>query len=199
MDMLRASNDALEKKMASELDRALGAQTAQRRELDELRAKVGELQRDLEQANQQKAYVTDAFETSRKESSKLRADNAANLADVERLRRMLSELQAEHVQDQTAQRAVLADLQQLELENDMLGRALGAATKQLFGKQQAAAAAAVDASPAKGRPAPAVKKALKPAPMKALARGDSPARTPARSDSPRHTVQGARRQLRAGV
>ena len=199
MDMLRASNDALEKKMASELDRALGAQTAQRRELDELRAKVGELQRDLEQANQQKAYVTDAFETSRKESSKLRADNAANLADVERLRRMLSELQAEHVQDQTAQRAVLADLQQLELENDMLGRALGAATKQLFGKQQAAAAAAVDASPAKGRPASAVKKALKPAPMKALARGDSPARTPARSDSPRHTVQGARRQLRAGV
>ena len=142
LGMMRSANEDLLKKMASELEKALGAQAAVQREISELRTKTAELQRDLEQATQQKSYVTDAFENSRKEASQIRAEKKANEADVQRLRKMVEELQAERMHDQVARRAILGDLQQLEVDNDVLGRALGAATQQLFEMQQAAAARA---------------------------------------------------------
>lgn len=191
LDVMRRANDDLERKMTAELEKALGAQSAVQRELAELRTKNAELQRDLEQATQQKSYVTDAFENSRKEASRLRAENQANEADLQRLRKMVEDLQAERVFDSVARRAVLGDLQQLEVDNDVLGRALGAATKQLFGKQQAAAAAAAaEATPSKGRAA--AKKPMRPT-AKAL-RADSP------GTSPRHTgsAGGARRVATRG-
>lgn len=190
LEVLRRANDETEKIMAGELERALSVQAQMRRELEEARARNVELQKDLDKMTTQKNYVTDAFETSRKEASRLRSDNQANEQDLTRLRKMVEDLQAERIVDQIGRRSVFADLQALELERDVLGRALGTATKQLYGKQQAAAAEReAAASPApKGRGVSA-KPRLKPT-SKALAG------SPAVISSPRATGSASKK---AGV
>ena len=60
----------IKRRMTIELEKALGAQSAVLQELSELRTKVVDLQRALEQATQQKSYVTDAFDNTRKEADR---------------------------------------------------------------------------------------------------------------------------------
>jgi chromosome segregation ATPase len=177
LEVLRRANDETERAVTKELERVMGAQSTHRRELEESRAKCAELQKDLERATQQKSYVTDAFENSRKEVSRLRAENEATQLDLSRLRKMVEELQAEKIADRVARQTVHADLEALELERDAYGRALGTATKQLFGRQMAAAAEAASPAPGKGRHASSAKKPARPA-GKALGQSGSPAPSP---------------------
>ena len=186
---LKLAHDEVEARVAEELEKAYGTASAHRREMEEARAKIAELQKDLEKANTQKSYATDAFENSRKECSRLRAEKQANEQDIARLRRMVEELQADRTADVIGRRAVHSDLQALEVERDVLGRALGTATKQLFSKQQAAAEAreSAAASPAaKVRPGSAAKKGKPP-----IGRAIS---SPAGHSTPRQTGGGGRRR-----
>ena len=137
---LRVAHDDAEQRVAKELEKVMGSQSSMRREIDDARAKNIELQKEVDRLTTQKNYVSDAFENSRKETAKLRAENQANAEDIARLRRMVEELQQGAVADQVGRRTVLAEVGELEVERDVLSRALGTATKQLFGKQMAAAA-----------------------------------------------------------
>lgn len=141
MNALRMAQDEVEQKMAKELSKALQSQGSTTRLLEEARARCAELQKDLEKMTQSKIYITDAFETSRKEAARLRAENDLANEELGRLRSLVEEMRNERMANGVGRRAVERDLHALELERDVMGRALGAATKQLFGKQQAAAAA----------------------------------------------------------
>ena len=69
LEVLRRANDDTEKLVATELEKALGAQAAARRELEDTRARCTGLQKDLDKMTTQKNYVTDAFENTRKRLS----------------------------------------------------------------------------------------------------------------------------------
>ena len=176
---LKLAHDDVEQRVARELEKAMGSQSNMRREIEEARAKNVELQKDLDKMTTQKNYVTDAFENSRKEAAKLKAENQANAEDLARLRRMVEELQQERVTEQVARRAVHVELGELEIEGDVLKRALGTATKQLFGKQQQAAAEQQSSAPAvtKGRGSTPAKKAKPTAKAIGATPGQSPRRT----------------------
>ena len=141
---LKLAHDDAEQRVARELQRASAYHSTMRIEIDEARAKIIELQKDLDKANTQKNYVTDAFESSRKECVRLRAENQANQEDMARLRKMIEESQQERIAEGVARRAVHADLSDLEIHNDVLGRALGSATKLLYKQHAAAAESATD-------------------------------------------------------
>ena len=170
--ILRQAQDEVERKVSGELKRSSAAQQATRRELEEARSRAAELQRDLEKMTTQKNYVADAFENSRKEASKLRTENQLQNEELVRLRAAVQDLQAERQAVMIGRKVVDADLAALEVERDVIARALGAATKQLFGKQQLQMHG--DASPsAKGR-ASAVKKARPPSGKASPRRDASP-------------------------
>lgn len=178
---LKLAHDDAEQRVARELERASASHSNMRREIDEARAKIIELQKDLDKASTQKNYVTDAFESSRKECARLRAENQANQEDMARLRKMIEESQQERIADGISRRAVHADLSDLEHHNDVLGRALGSATKLLY-KQQAAAAESATSSlpipvPAKVRGGSTPAKKGRPA-GKALSSSTTPGETP---------------------
>ena len=154
-DVLRLAHAEVERKVASEIMKVVHAQDTSKRELEEARARVTELQVEIDKLKTQKNYVSNAFEAQRKDVTKLRTENQMQNEELVRLRRAVEELQSERAAVNVGRKAVDADLAALEVEQDILGRALGAATRQLFGRQQAAAGNA-DATPSKkGRPAAA--------------------------------------------
>lgn len=157
--VLRQAQDEVERKVTAELKKSSTAQETTRRELEEAKIRNAELQRDLEKMTTQKTYVADAFETARKEAAKLRTEKSLQNEELVRLRKAVEDLQAERVASVIGRKVVDADLSALEVERDVIARALGAATKQLFGKQQQAAAG--DVTPGKNRGA-AIKKARPP-------------------------------------
>ena len=71
LKVLRHAQEEVERKVTAELQRTQQGQQALRRELEEARAKNLALQTDLDKMRLQKNYVSDAFEASRKETSKL--------------------------------------------------------------------------------------------------------------------------------
>jgi len=92
----------------------------------------------------------------------------------------------------TGRKAVEAELSALEVERDVLSRALGAATKQLFGRQQQQQQHGHEAAPSK--PRPTVKKARPPS-GKAL--GSSPHASPGRPSPTAQPTGGAKAGQRA--
>ena len=158
LDVLRKAHDEVERRVAGELSKALGAASTARRELDDARNRVAELQKEVERLATQKNYVSDAFESSRKEAAKLRTENTLANEELARLRRAVEDMQAERAAAGVARRAMDTEVHGLEVERDVLNRALGAATKQLFGKQQQQQAAAERAAEAAAKPKGAVAK-----------------------------------------
>lgn len=157
LDSVRRAHDEVERRIASELERAFSCHAAMKKELDEARAKNVELQKDLDKMTTQKSYVTDAFEAGRKEMAKYKSEAALAAEEIARLRTAIEELQADRVAADFGKTVMDAEFSALETERDVIQRALGAATKQLFGKQQqiqqqqeAAAAAAANAKGGRG-------------------------------------------------
>ena len=87
----------------------------------------------------------------------MRTENKLANEELARLRSTVEEMRAQKIAAAVGKRVVDADLHALELERDVIGRALGAATKQLFDKQMVASAEA-NTTP-KPRTATPVKKA----------------------------------------
>ena len=184
LDVLRQAQDEVERKVSAELQRCSAAQQSTRRELEEARARATDLQRDLDKMTTQKNYVADAFEASRKESAKLRTENQLANEELVRLRRAVEELQIEKLAVNVGRKAVDADLSALEVERDVISRALGAATKQLYAKQQQQQQKA-EAEGARAR-AGSAKKARPPSgkPMGSPKMGSSPASSHASTPQP---------------
>lgn len=167
LHVLRMAQDEVERKVAGELQRANSAQQATRRELEEARTRNAELQKELDKMVTQKNYVADAFETSRKETAKLRTENQLANEELVRLRRAVEELSAERTAAGIGKKVIDTELSALEVERDVISRALGAATKQLFGKLGQQQQQEGNAAAAKPRP-PSVKKVSRPPAAKAL-------------------------------
>lgn len=159
MDVLRRAHDDVERKVTHELDKAFGAQSQLKTELEQARARNLELQKELDKCNTQKNYVTDAFEAGRKETAKLKTEAALASEEIARLRKAVEDMQADRVASKVTHKVMEQEFSALEVEKDVLGRALGAATKQLFGKQQQQQAAVVETPAGKPRVGqPALKK-----------------------------------------
>ena len=176
LNVLRTAQDELERKVAAELNRTNTAHQATRRELEEARAYANGLQRDLDKMTTQKNYVADAFENSRKEMTRLRTENQLQKEELARLRSAVEELAAEKVARGVARKVIDVELSGLEVERDVLSRALGAASKQLFGKQQHGQQHGESGASSKARPPTAT-----PGAKKAPKRAGSPQASPGRA------------------
>jgi DNA repair exonuclease SbcCD ATPase subunit len=166
LDALHKANEETEKRMRSELEKILGTQAKERKELQEARARNAGLSQELERVTQQKTYATDAFESSKREVSKLKAEKQANELDLARLRKMVEELQVEVAAMTVGRQTLAEDFVQMEEGHEMAHRALGNASKQLFAALQAQVNQQNTASPkpnAKARAATASGGKKKPA------------------------------------
>ena len=142
LDVLRHAQDELEKRVSDELKKCGNTHLTTRRELEEARAENARLQKELDKLQTQQKYKADAFEASRKETAKLKTENALANEELVRLRKAVEEMQADRIAGTVGRKVVDAELSELEVQVDVLSRALGAATKELFGKAQKKKAAA---------------------------------------------------------
>lgn len=172
MDALRRAHDDVERRVATELDRAMGSQEQLRRDLQDARDKNVELQKDLDKMTTQKNYVQDAFEAGRKEITKIKTEASLKDEEIARLRKAVEDLQADRTAHRVEKEVVLIDFSALEVERDVLGRALGAATKALH-KKRAADREQEVASSSKGK-VPPMKKVGGGGPRTAAPRLGSP-------------------------
>ena len=128
LDVLRHAQDEVERKVTAALHNQSSAARDMKRALEEANARCGELQKEIDRLTTQKNYVADAFENSRKETARLKAENQLADEENQRLRKAVEELQAERVASGIGKKAVDADLAAVEVERDVIARALGEAT-----------------------------------------------------------------------
>lgn len=137
LQLLRQAHEECERTVADELTLSVGEGSSTQKELKSLRGRNTTLQRDLDKMTQQKAYVADAFENQRVECQRLRNENEAQARELERMRALADSLEAERAVEAVSHTLLADELTQIDVERDVLGRALGAATRQLFGQAQA--------------------------------------------------------------
>ena len=106
LQALRSAHDAVEQTVANEIAKAFGNSSQQKAQLDEARGQIIALQKDLEKMTQQKNYVADAFEASRKEAARLKTENALANEELQRLRKAVEDLSAERLAAKVGQKAV---------------------------------------------------------------------------------------------
>lgn len=136
METLRRAHDDVERQVSRKLESAFASQTQLKKELSEVKSKNSELEKDLAKMTSQKKHVTEAFENGRKELAKFKTEAALQAEEIARLRKAVEDLQAERQATNFGREIMHAEFSALEVERDVVQRALGAATKQLFGKQQ---------------------------------------------------------------
>lgn len=133
---LRLAHVEVEKAVAAEITKSLGSAAAHKAELTEERAKVEKLSLELEKLSVAKNAVADNLEESRKECARLTTENQLANEELIRLRRAVEELTAERTAASVGRKAIDVELAAVETASDVLGRALGAATKQLYKQKQ---------------------------------------------------------------
>ena len=126
----------VEKAVAAEITKSLGSAAAHKAELTEERTKVEKLSLELEKLSVAKNAVADNLEESRKECARLTTENQLANEELIRLRRAVEELTAERTAASVGRKAIDVELAAVETASDVLGRALGAATKQLYKQKQ---------------------------------------------------------------